>query len=288
MVMRPGLADRVDQAAGEDKLARIQAEKAVEAVLAALQDALLRGTPIELRGFGLLRVKRKKRGIGRTPKASQVVAGRTIRFHPGVVFPIKSRLRRLGRAEAVLALVDEDSLSLQILGKQEKAAVKAQFGRTSTGLTPAEEEALKTGGVGEVELAMGPALWAIARQASADKYERLVEDSLTVKETAARLRVTTGRIRQLLGSSRLFGFKVGGEWRIPSFQFLKRGGLVPGIDRVIRRLPENVGLLPFYNWLTTPNPDLRTRAAEEEALSPLDWLRTGESPDQATALVDAL
>lgn len=283
--MKPDLVDRV---VGQAKLTKTQAEQAVETVLEAMRDALLRGTRIELRGFGVSQVKPQKRRIARNPKASQVVPDRAVHFHPGVVFQIRNRPGRVPRGEAVLALVDEDSVSVQILGKQEKAAVKAQFGQTSTGLTSAEEQALRSGGVGGVELALGPTLWAMARQVSADKYEALVEDSLTVEETAARLRVTSGRVRQLLGGSRLFGFKAGADWRIPSFQLLKRGGLVPGIDKVVMRLPKNVGLLPFYNWLTTPNPDLRTGDAEEEALSPLDWLRMGESPDEAAALVDAL
>lgn len=278
----------VDQVLTEARLTKVQAERAVEAVLEAMKCALRGGTQIELPGFGVFQVKPQKRRVGRNLRARQSVPGRTVRFHPGAVFQIKSRTRRLPRGEAVLALVDEDSLSVQILGNQERAAVKAQFRRTSTGLTSAEEQALRRGGVGGVELAMGPALWAMARQASADKYEALVEDSLTVEEAAARLRVTSGRVRQLLGGSRLFGFKAGPDWRIPSFQFLKRGGLVPGIDKVVMRLPKNVGLLPFHNWLTTPNPDLRTRDTEEEALSPLDWLRMGEPPDEAAALVDAL
>ncbi len=275
-------AHLVDRVIGEARLTKAQAEEVVETVLGAMKDALKSGTRIELRGFGVFQVKARKRGIERSSKASQVGLNRVVLFHP------VSQPRRVLKGEAVLALVDGDSLSVQVLGNQEKAAVKAQFGQTSRGLTSAEEQALRTGGVGEVELTMGPALWAMAQQASADKYESLVEDSLTVEETAARLRVTSGRVRQLLGSSRLFGFKTGADWRIPSFQLLKRGGLVPGIDKVVMRLPKNVGLLPFYNWLTTPNPDLRTRDAEEGAVSPLDWLRMGESPDEVAALVDAL
>lgn len=191
--------------------------------------------------------------------------------------------------QAVLALIDDDDTVLfQVLDKEEVAAVKAQF-RGANRLSAAEEETLHAGGVGGAALKMAPALWALARKASADKYEALVNASLTVEQAAARLKVTPSRVRQLLGSSRLYGLKVAGlDWRIPSFQFLGRGGLIPGIEKVTMRIvPRRVPLLAFYNWLTTPNPDLRTRD-EEEALSPLDWLQIGESPEEAAALSDAL
>lgn len=41
------------------------------------------------------------------------------------------------------------------------------------------------------------------------------EKLLTVKETAKVLKVTTGRVRQLLISQRLRGYKVGRDWLIP-------------------------------------------------------------------------
>jgi DNA-binding protein HU-beta len=59
---------------------------AVEAVLEAMKDSMMKGERIELRGFGVFQVKPRKRGIGRNPRTGNEVKippGRTIRFKPG-------------------------------------------------------------------------------------------------------------------------------------------------------------------------------------------------------------
>lgn len=78
--------DIINDVAAVAAITKVKAEVAVEAVFAAMRDAMARGERIELRGFGVFQVKPRKRGIGRNPRTGKEVRippGRTIRFKPG-------------------------------------------------------------------------------------------------------------------------------------------------------------------------------------------------------------
>jgi DNA-binding protein HU-beta len=79
--------DIINAAAEAAGVERQKAAQAVETIIDALRQALTRGERIELRGFGVLLVKPRKRGIGRNPKRPteevQIPPGFTIRFKPG-------------------------------------------------------------------------------------------------------------------------------------------------------------------------------------------------------------
>ena len=78
------IVNRVSQMSGLNKF---KADVAVDSLLKAMKDALLRGERIELRGFGVFVVKNRKTGPGRNPRTGEVVAikpGKTIRFKPGL------------------------------------------------------------------------------------------------------------------------------------------------------------------------------------------------------------
>src|ERR1035437_119405 len=83
-MIRTDLVNRVVREAG---VSRATAVLAVEAVINALLQSLVRGDRIELRGFGVFEVKNRKRGIGRNPKRPKeevvIPPGLTIRFKPG-------------------------------------------------------------------------------------------------------------------------------------------------------------------------------------------------------------
>jgi DNA-binding protein HU-beta len=67
-------------------LKKSQAVRAVDAMLGALRDSMVRGERIEFRGFGVFQVKPRKRGFGRNPRTGKEVRippGRTVRFKPG-------------------------------------------------------------------------------------------------------------------------------------------------------------------------------------------------------------
>ena len=78
--------DIINEVAKAADITKVRAEVAVEAVLEAMKDSLMKGERIELRGFGVFQVKPRKRGIGRNPRTGKEVRippGRTIRFKPG-------------------------------------------------------------------------------------------------------------------------------------------------------------------------------------------------------------
>ena len=79
-------ADIVERVTREIGTTKVQAERAVEALLTALKSSLARGDRIELRGFGVFEVRPRKRGVGRNPRTGEVVPippGKTTRFKPG-------------------------------------------------------------------------------------------------------------------------------------------------------------------------------------------------------------
>ena len=78
--------DIINEVSKAADITKVKAEVAVEAVLEAMKDSMMRGERIELRGFGVFQVRNRKRGVGRNPKTGVEVAispGKTVRFKPG-------------------------------------------------------------------------------------------------------------------------------------------------------------------------------------------------------------
>ena len=99
--------DLVNRVAEKTEVPRVQAAKAVETIIEVMRRALSDGERIELRGFGVFLVKKRKRGIGRNPKRPEeevvIPPGFTIRFKPG------KELRDLGVDETAAVPVPEGS-----------------------------------------------------------------------------------------------------------------------------------------------------------------------------------
>src|SRR2546427_532659 len=62
--------DIINEVSKAADITKVKAETAVEAVLEAMKDSMMRGERIELRGFGVFQVKPRKRGIGRDPRSA--------------------------------------------------------------------------------------------------------------------------------------------------------------------------------------------------------------------------
>ena len=78
--------DLIQRVVDRTGLPRNRAEQAVEQILKGLKGALTAGERIELRGFGVFSVRRRKTGIGRNPRTGTEVdiePGRAVRFKPG-------------------------------------------------------------------------------------------------------------------------------------------------------------------------------------------------------------
>lgn len=124
---------------------------------------------------------------------------------------------------------------------------------------------------------------------AAAEFARLRTESYTAEEAANVLGVTVGRIRQRLTSSppTLFGIKVGGDWRVPRFQF-ENEQLIVGIEFVVGRLRAELNPVAVWRWFTTPNPDLPADEDGARLLTPLEWLRVGGAPEIVAALAGDL
>jgi excisionase family DNA binding protein len=227
------------------------------------------------------RTHRKARAAGGRP-----VHARTVSRHsalPAVERPVEVPLPPALNTERVrrhggVALVDVEGQRLKLRFLRSSLADDA-----SSTLTAPEEAALAQGGVGPVS---ADEMRVVEAEAAA-AYQQLRAESLDVEEAARRLGVNASRIRQRLAEGALYGVKDGNAWRLPAFQFVANG-LVPGIEVVLRKLPEGLSPLAVARWLALPNPDLTTRGGEERPLSPRQWLLEGNPPEPAAQLAAAL
>jgi len=107
-------------------------------------------------------------------------------------------------------------------------------------------------------------------------YTELLADSLSVKETAAQLGVTEGRVRQRLADVSLYGVQSKQGWRLPQFQFgLDERSRLPGLELVLRAMPSNLHPLSVEGFFTRTNVDLAT---EGRPMSVAEWLAAGGDP----------
>jgi DNA-binding protein HU-beta len=79
-------AELVDQVADRADLTKSEALRAVDAVLATVEDALRRGSEITVAGFGKFHVSQRGARLGVNPRTGeriQIAATRVPRFTPG-------------------------------------------------------------------------------------------------------------------------------------------------------------------------------------------------------------
>jgi hypothetical protein len=115
-------------------------------------------------------------------------------------------------------------------------------------------------------------------------YAALVAGALSVSDVAAMLHVDESRVRQRLAKRTLYGVKLDGVWRLPTFQF-HAGRLIPGLEQVVPALDPALNPVTVAQWFTLPDVDL---AIGGELTSPHDWLLRGGDAAAVVALADAL
>lgn len=150
-------------------------------------------------------------------------------------------------------------------------------------LTPHDVKSLERGGL---TLPSNPHATGRAFARTAATYAELMASSYTVPHVARLLGVNESRVRQRLLKGTLYGAKVNGEWRVPSFQFYYDRP-IPGIEKVFRQLARDLHPLEVYNWFTMPNPDLVT-GDDAPSMSPRAWLIAGHATDHPAALAAEL
>lgn len=111
----------------------------------------------------------------------------------------------------------------------------------------------------------------------------LVDTALTVPEAARMLGVDTSRIRHRLKDGNLAGWKNQG-WRLPAWQFASNG-VLPGLDVVLRALPDDQPPLVVAAFMNTPQPDLEINRT---TVTPREWLLALGDPTPVAALATTL
>ncbi len=140
------------------------------------------------------------------------------------------------------------------------------------GLTEHEQAILREGGL-RLERTGGRDLAA----EGAVRFAALVEHSLSAEQVAAQLKVTPGRVHQMLSSRDLYSFRLDARRLIPSFQ-IRDGKLIPNIAQVNKALPATMHPLGIFNWYHRESVDLCIDDRQKVCMTPLEWLAEGRDP----------
>ena len=82
-------ADIVDEVQNKTGFPRQKVQESVDLVVECVKEALQKNEKVEFRGFGIFRVKERKKGVGRNLKTGETVpikAVKTIKFKPSSRF----------------------------------------------------------------------------------------------------------------------------------------------------------------------------------------------------------
>jgi hypothetical protein len=119
---------------------------------------------------------------------------------------------------------------------------------------------------------------------TAARYAAILADSADVAEVAERLSVTRARVRQRAAERTLLAIREDDEWRFPRGQFADAAP-IRGLPAVSLALPIDLHPVAVWGFLTEPSTDL---PIDDVPASPLDWLRSGGSPDPVAAIAREL
>lgn len=155
---------------------------------------------------------------------------------------------------------------------------------SATRLTAAEESLLREhGGITAPAGDANSVRRAVLRASSSNLADE-TRESLTVEQAAKLLLVDGSRVRHRVRDRALYGFKIGGGLRLPTWQFTHHDA-IPGLRAVLGALPADVHPLEVAGLMTTPDRDL---AVADEPTSPRDWLVGGGDVSAVVAVVENL
>ncbi|WP_199434555.1 DNA-binding protein [Qaidamihabitans albus] len=110
------------------------------------------------------------------------------------------------------------------------------------------------------------------------------DSALTVSDAARRLGVDDSRIRHRLKERRLTGWKDQGGWRLPAWQFTS-SSVLPGLDVVLRAVPDDQPALVVAAFMSTPQTDL---VINGKPATPRQWLLAGGDPELVAQVATTL
>lgn len=109
------------------------------------------------------------------------------------------------------------------------------------------------------------------------------DSSHSVAEAAALLGVDTSRIRHRINDGKLTGWKEK-SWQLPAWQFAD-GTTLPGLEVVLRAIPDDQPQLMVAAFMNTPQPDLEING---KPATPRQWLLAHGDPHAVAELVSTL
>lgn len=202
----------------------------------------------------------------------------------GAASPAASRRRGLAGLQVVLgdAGIDEDRFTrVAARAIEELRGTEARIDDPATQLSAAEASHLRAGGL---DLARRRRTEPDPVGEAAARYAAILADSEAVADVAERLGVTRARVRQRAAERTLLAIREEDEWRFPRAQFAD-GAPIRGLPAVSLAIPSDLHPVATWAFLNEPITDL---TVGDRAASPLDWLRSGGSPDPVAALAREL
>ncbi len=183
----------------------------------------------------------------------------------------------LGRA----GLPDDPNRFVELVKDAVRSVVLVRHALDPSALTGAEVRELRDAGL---DPERDTAELVDATRSATAKMAAILADSLSVDDAANRMQLHQSRLRQMLLDRSLFGIKVGGEWRVPAFQF-SGPRQVRNLGSVLRATPSNLHPVELFNWLVRPN---RALVIDDAPVAPLSWLESGGDPDPVAAIAAEL
>jgi len=119
------------------------------------------------------------------------------------------------------------------------------------------------------------------RADAAATYAAVLAATESVAEVARRLHIDSSRVRHRLARRQLLGIRRTDGWRLPTWQFGADGRPLPGLERVLRVVPDDVHPVVVARFFATPAPELRMG---RRVVAPREWLAGGGEPAPVAAL----
>ena len=167
-------------------------------------------------------------------------------------------------------------ISSHELAAELDAALSALGGAGSTPLSGKETDFLHSHVTGTAATVLAEWSPEAERQERARVVTRTLTDtvaaSISIGEAADRLGVDRSRISHRLRDQQLWSFTLGKRRRVPRWQFISAGQLLPGLDRIIASIPEGIAPRSVEAFMHTAQPDFAGQA-------PVDYLAAGGDPD---------
>jgi hypothetical protein len=177
-----------------------------------------------------------------------------------------------------------DELEQLVMAAAEQLLPRQPAMAATTELSVDEVEFLQRAGVDLSDLSLPVAGLASPLARTTAEYAVLLASSLSPTQIAERIGQDESRVRQRINHHTLYAVREGRGWRVPVFQLDRTGhALLPGLNLIIPHMYD-AHLVEVVRWFILPQVDLED--ANDQPLSPRDWLLNGNDPRVAAQVAE--